>query len=216
MAYYPIFLDMQDKSCLVIGGGRVAEGKVAGLLAAGAKITVIAPELSAELSDLQAQGTIAVETRPYREGDMKSFDLCFVATDDGAVNAAVAAEGRSLGIWVNAADDPANCDFILPSVVRRGQVVIAASTGGASPALARKLREELSEVIGEEYGPLAELLSEVRRQLKQRNLAVDAEVWNRAIDNTLKEALRAGRLTEARDHLLQALGVAQQLSGGGR
>ncbi len=119
MAYYPIFVELRDRPCVVIGGGREAQRKVNGLLAANAKVTVIAPSLTRELQRFLAEGEIDCIQREYAEGDMEGFEICMVATDDGAVNAEVAAEGKRKGIWVNAADDPANCDFILPAVIRR-------------------------------------------------------------------------------------------------
>jgi siroheme synthase-like protein len=210
-AYYPVFLDLTGKPTLVIGGGNVAEGKVRGLLAADASLTLIAPALTPELQTLASAGRLYHIAREYQDGDLEGYTVCFVATDDGAVNAAVAAEGRRRGIWVNAADDPANCDFILPSVVRQGDVVLAASTGGASPALARRLREELTAFLDEDYGPLAELLASVRADLRRRNLSPDAEVWATAIDARFRALVAQRRPDEAREHLLKRLGVAQAL-----
>jgi precorrin-2 dehydrogenase / sirohydrochlorin ferrochelatase len=211
--YYPVFLDLTGKPTLVIGGGNVAEGKVRGLLAAEASLTVIAPELTPELRALAEAGRLQHVSREYRDGDVEGFTVCFVATDDGAVNAAVAAEGRRRGIWVNAADDPVNCDFILPSIVRQGEVVVAASTGGASPALARRLREELTAFLDEDYAPLAEMLGAIRADLRRRNLSPDAEVWSAAIDARFRALVAQRRPDEAREYLLQRLGVAEALRG---
>jgi siroheme synthase-like protein len=207
MGYYPVFLELKDRPCLVIGGGAVAEGKVGGLLAAQADVTVIAPELTAALAALLDDGRIKHRRREYAEGDLQGYELCFAATDDGAVNSRVAAEGRERGVWVNAADDPRYCDFILPSVVRQGDVVVAASTGGSSPALARRLREELTAFLSEDYAPLAELLASVRNELKARSLRVDPETWSNAIDARLRALVAQGRIGEARDHLHLGLGV---------
>ncbi len=207
MAFYPIFVEMKGRSCLVIGGGGVAEGKVRGLLAAAAALTVVAPALTPALAALAAAGEIAWQERDYRPGDLEGYAACFVATDDGGVNAAVAAEGRQRGVWVNAADDPANCDFILPSVIRQGEVVVAASTGGASPALARRLREELTDFLSADFAPLAELLAAVRGELKERRISVDADVWQRAIDPRFRALVAQRRPDEARAYLIEALGV---------
>jgi precorrin-2 dehydrogenase/sirohydrochlorin ferrochelatase len=153
--YYPIFLDLTGRRCVVVGGGNVAEGKVRGLLAAQASITVVAPSLTPPLRDLVADAQIQHREGEYDISDLEGADLCFVATDDGAINARVAADARSRRILVNAADDPGNCDFILPAVVRSGNIVLAASTGGTSPALARRLREDLTAFLDEVTAPLA-------------------------------------------------------------
>jgi precorrin-2 dehydrogenase/sirohydrochlorin ferrochelatase len=208
MAYYPIFVEMKDRPCLVIGGGRVAEGKVDGLLAAEAIVTVVSPALTPALAAYRDQGRIGWRAREYEESDLDGFEACFVATDDGAVNARVAADARGRRVWVNASDDPANCDFILPSVVRRGQVVVAASTSGGSPALARRLREDLTAFLSEDYEPLAALLSEVRFDLRRRGISVDPEIWQAAIDGRFRALVAQSRLGEARERLLAGLGVA--------
>ena len=207
MAYYPIFVEMAGRKTLVIGGGKVAQEKITGLLAAGADITVLAPEISPHLQALAAAGTIAYQPQAYFDGALSGYEVCFVATDDGAVNAAVAAEGKRIGIWVNAADDPKNCDFILPSVVRRGDVVVAASTGGASPALARRLREDLTAFLSDDYEPLADLLREVRAEVRQRKLTVDADTWQEAIDGRFRALVAQRRIDEARDYLRNGLGI---------
>jgi precorrin-2 dehydrogenase / sirohydrochlorin ferrochelatase len=216
MAYYPIFVDVSDKRVLVVGGGRVGEEKIAGLLRAdmAGRLTVVAPELLPALEKLHAEGKFEWWRRAYREGDMEGFDFVMVATDDGEANAAIAAEGKRRKIWVNAADDPRNCDFILPSVVRQGQVVVAASTGGSSPALARRLREELSDFLSEDFGALADLLGEVRAELRAKNVMPDAETWQRAIDGQLRALLAQRRWGQARARLIRALGVADVIPVG--
>ena len=207
MAYYPIFVELRDRPCVVIGGGREAQRKVNGLLAANATVTVIAPTLTPELQRFLDEGEIEYNQREYVEGDMEGFEICMVATDDGAVNAEVAAEGKRKGIWVNAADDPANCDFILPAVIRRGNITVAASTGGTSPALARRLREELEAYLTEEMPALADLLAEVRADLKSRALLPDAELWQTAIDEELRVLLAQRKYRQAKARLLNGLGV---------
>jgi siroheme synthase-like protein len=216
MGYYPVFLEMKDRPCVVVGGGMVAERKVEGLLAAGAQVTVISPELTPALAALKKEGRLSHVARPYREGDLAGYEVAVVATDDGAANAQVAREGRGRRVWVNAVDDPPNCDFILPSVIRRGDIVIAASTGGASPALARRLREELEAFLDEDYGPLAELLQEVRQELRSRGIVVDPEAWQRAIDGRLRALLARHRRAQARAYLLASLGVEAPARPAGR
>jgi precorrin-2 dehydrogenase/sirohydrochlorin ferrochelatase len=175
-------------------------------------ITVISPSLTPALQRQHADQAFTWNQAEYTDGDIEGFDLCFVATDDGAVNAAVAGEARRRRVLVNAADDPPFCDFILPSVVRRGKIVVAASTSGTSPAMARRLREDLSAFLTPDYEALADLLAEVRIELRQRNLRVDPETWSRAIDEPLRDLLRADRIDEAREHLIAALGVTEALT----
>jgi precorrin-2 dehydrogenase len=204
--YYPIFVDLRDRPVLVVGGGNVAEGKVQGLLAAHARVTVVAPHLSKTLANLETAGEIDCLPREYESDDLDGKAICFVATDDGAINARVAADCRERGLWVNAADDPANCDFILPAVVRSGKIVLAASTGGSSPAVARRLREDLTAFLDEGYAPLADLLADLRREIRTANLRIDPETWQSAIDPRVRTLVVQGRLEEARSQLREALG----------
>jgi siroheme synthase-like protein len=208
--YYPIFVDLKGRSCVVVGGGSVAEGKVRGLLASKARITVVAPVLTHPLRDLVKSGEIEHREGEYDEGCLEGADLCFVATDDGAINARVAADARARGIWVNAADDPANCDFILPAVVRSGSVVVAASTGGASPALARRLREDLTAFLDEGYGPLGDLLGAVRNEVRATGMRIDPDAWQQAIDARLRTLVAQGRIQDARNRLRKALGLERE------
>lgn len=172
MSYYPLFLELTGRRCLVVGGGPVAVRKVEGLLRSGAQVTVISPELSKELRLLLIQPSIEHVARKYQDGDLEGYSLAFVATDDRAINAAVSRDGRSCGVWVNCADDPDYCDFILPAVIRRGEIALAISTGGASPALARALREELEAFLTGDLTQLIQTISEVRAELKERSIRV--------------------------------------------
>jgi precorrin-2 dehydrogenase/sirohydrochlorin ferrochelatase len=207
MGYYPVFIELAGRRCLVIGGGREAQRKVEGLLAAGGEVTVIAPALTEDLRARLAAGEIAWLEREYRDGDLAGYEICMVATDDGAVNARVAAEGKRQRVWVNAADDTKHCDFILPAVIRRGAITVAASTGGASPALARRLREELEAYLTEEMPALAELLREVRAELRARGIQPDAEIWQEAIDEELRVLLAQRKFRQAKARLLEGLGA---------
>jgi siroheme synthase-like protein len=198
---------------IVIGGGNVACEKVAGLRKAGARITIVSPTLAPELQELKDAGELEHVARPWQPSDLdQDWAVVMVATDDGAVNRQVSEESRARRVWCNAADDPANCDFILPSVVRQGQVVVAASTGGGSPALARRLREELTAFLAEDYAPLSDLLADVRGDIRRRGLSVDAETWQRAIDARLRALVAQRRLDEARQHLLEGLGAGEQVA----
>ena len=211
MGYYPLFLEMKGRPCLVVGGGQVAQRKVEGLLAAEAAVTVVSPDLTAGLATLEKEGRVTHRQREYRRGDLEGFAIVVAATADKTTNARVAQDARTSGVFVNAVDDPASCDFILPSVVRRGEMVLAVSTGGLSPALARRLREELEAYLSDDFAPLVELLAEVRGDLRARGVSVDAEAWQRAIDGRLRELLGAGRRAEAKSRLLAALGVGIDL-----
>jgi len=205
MGYYPIFLDMRDRPCLVIGGGPVAERKVEGLLEVGAAVTVISPTLGARLGALAAEGRIRHVGREYRPGDLAGYQLAFVATDDGEASAAVAREGQERGVWVNAADDLARCDLILPSVLRRGELVVAVATGGASPALSRAIREELEAYFTEDYAALVQIVAEVRHELRERGSLPSAEAWRTALDRDLRGLIAAGRREEAKARLVSRL-----------
>lgn len=209
MGFYPLFLKMAGRACVVIGGGAVAERKVEGLLQVEASVTVISPTLSDRLEAWKTEGRIRHLRRDYGPGDLAGYQLAFVATDDGEVNATVAREGRERGVWVNAADDPAHCDFILPSVVRRGELVVAVATGGASPALSRAVGEELEAYFTPDYAVLAEIVGEVRRDLKERARPPDAEGWRRALDADLRRLVAEGRREEAKAHLLERLGAGR-------
>jgi precorrin-2 dehydrogenase/sirohydrochlorin ferrochelatase len=207
VAYYPLFLELAGRSCLVVGGGPVAERKVDGLLAAGAAVTVVSPAITAGLAALVADGRIRHVARGYRPSDLAGHRLAFVATDDGALNGAVAADGRDAGVWVNAADDPAHCDFILPSVLRRGPLQIAVATGGASPALSRAIREELEAYFTDDYAALAEIVAEVRQELHARGRRPAATTWSRALDGDLRRLLAEGHRAEAKARLARRLGA---------
>lgn len=209
MAYYPVFIDTTNRNVLVIGGGHVGLEKTQGLLRAEVPaITVVSPKLLPELETLHEEGRIQHIARPYQDGDMTGFDWIMIATDDGVTNAAIRDEGRRRGIWVNAADDPQHCDFILPAVVRRGPITIGISTGGGSPAMARRVREELSDYFTEDFEALAELLAEVRDELKQRGLLrqIPQQTWQNAIDGPLRTLLAQRRWGQAKARLYARLG----------
>jgi siroheme synthase-like protein len=204
---YPVMLDLEGRVCLVVGGGVVAARKISALLDAGARVTVVSPVLAPAVLDIARDGRLRWWPREYAEGDVAGFALVMVATDDDRVNARVAAEARERSVWVNCADDPARCDFILPSVLRRGPLTVAVSTGGASPTVAHMVREELEAVLPPDYAALTEVVADVRRWLRERGIARDAQRWRHAVDGELKRLVAAGRPAEARDRLRERLGV---------
>jgi precorrin-2 dehydrogenase/sirohydrochlorin ferrochelatase len=204
--YYPLFLKVKDKKCVVIGGGEVAERKVKGLLEQSARVEVISPGITPYLRQLAEQGKITVAEREYHPGDLKGSLLAIAATDSSRVNKEVAQEGEREGILVNVVDDPEQSTFIVPSVVQRGDLRIAISTGGHSPALARKIRQELEHHFPPEYALLLPLVSEVRQQLRHEQQTVDSEVWQESLDiPQLLELLRQGEFHQAKKRLLSAL-----------
>jgi siroheme synthase-like protein len=208
VALFPLFVELAGRPCVVLGGGSVAERKVAGLLEAGAVVTVVSPSLTPALATLVGAGRIAHIARGYAEGDLAGATLAFAATDDGVINAAVAREGRARGVWVNAADDPAHCDAILPAVVRRGAITIAVGTGGASPALARAVRERVELALPEAYGALAEIAGSVRRELRAAGRRASAEAWQEALRDGLRPLLEGRGRDEAARQLRARLVAA--------
>jgi siroheme synthase-like protein len=207
MGFYPIFLDVSRRRCVVIGGGPVAERRVEGLLAAGAAVTVVSPAITDRLEKLAREGAVCYMARAYEAGDIEGFDLVFVATDDGVANQAVFSEARSRAVWINSADDPENCDFILPAVVRRGELSVAISTGGASPAATRAIREELENYFTPDYARLVQIASEVRRELREESIVVSASVWNEALTGEFRRLLKEDRAEQAKALLLKTLGA---------
>ncbi len=208
MALYPIFVEAGGRPVLVIGGGNVGAEKVRGLLNAEADITVVSPDLIDELREYLAAGRIKHIERAYEESDLDGgWHWVMTATDDGTVNAEVTAACRRRRLWVNAADDPVNCDFILPSVVRKGKITLAASTAGASPALARRLREELDAYLTDDMPALADLLAEVRQEVRRRGIKIENDTWQYAIDGQLRVLLAQRKLGQARARLIKRLGI---------
>jgi siroheme synthase-like protein len=214
MALYPVFIEAKGRRVLVIGGGHVGAEKVRGLLNGEADITVVSPDLLPELREHTDAGRIAHIPRPYEESDLDGgWEWVMVATDDGAINAEVAAAAKKRRLWVNAADDPKNCDFILPAVVRKGKITLAASTSGASPALARRLREELDAYLTEDMPALADLLAEVRQEVRARGIKIENDTWQTAIDEQLRVLLAQRKYVQARERLLRGLGIERELAG---
>jgi len=203
---YPVTLGLERRSCLVVGGGVTAEGRVTGLLEAGARVTVISPRLSCGLAVLAGDGHFRWQPREFMGGDTEGFLLVMVATGDGAVNRAVADEARRRGALVNCADDPECCDFVLPALLRRGPLTVAVSTGGASPTMARLVRDELDATLSGHYARLTEVVAEVRRTLRDRGLSLDGERWTGALDDEVKRLVAAGRTDDARRRLQERLG----------
>ena len=200
-ALYPVSLVVAGKRCVVVGGGSVATRKAAGLVDAGALVTVVAPEISPEIRALPVE---LVERR-YEPGDLGEAWLAIAATSDPDVNHQVHADGHSARVWVNAADDPEACAFTLPAVLRRGPVTVAVSTGGHSPALAGWLRDQVAGLLGPEIGMLAEMLSEARDELQAAGRSTEELDWRRALDSDMLDLIRTGQVAQARERLQACL-----------
>lgn len=204
--YYPVFLDLKGKKCVVVGGGSVAERKVGMLLECEALVTVISPKLSLGLQQLAEQGTVQAIRRKYRSGDLKDAFLVIAATDDEAINSAVAEQGIQQCMLINVVDDPKASNFMVPSIVRRGDIVLAIGTTGKSPALARKIRTNLELTLPQEYASIASIVSKVRQELIERKISVDGDKWQRCLDiDLLLELVRKGQFDEAHRRLLADL-----------
>jgi precorrin-2 dehydrogenase/sirohydrochlorin ferrochelatase len=199
---YPVNLVLDGRRCLVVGGGKVALRKVEGLVACGGRVTVVAPRINPELAMLSE---VMIEQRPWRPEDLDGMWLVIAATDDPAVDRAVYDAGQRAGVWVNGADDPANCSFTLPSVVRRGDLQVTVSTGGRSPALSTWLRRRLEGEIGPEYAVLLDLLATEREGLKAAGVSTEGLDWRSALDSDMLDLIRTGDLAHARERLQTCL-----------
>ncbi|MBI5237341.1 MAG: bifunctional precorrin-2 dehydrogenase/sirohydrochlorin ferrochelatase [Deltaproteobacteria bacterium] len=173
MRFYPLFLDIRNKPCVIIGGGKVAERKAAGLLKAGARVIVISPDITLQLKRLSQTGKIRHIRRRYRKGDLKGKSLAIAASGSREANRAVFEEAQKLKIPVNTADAPGLSSFIVPSIVDRGPLIVAISTAGLCPALSKKLRMELERKIGKEYASFAKILGAVRTKLLKERVNRD-------------------------------------------
>jgi len=200
---------MQARQTVVVGGGYVAARKVEGLLASESQVKVISPVLVPELQLLADSGVITVFERSYQDGDLEGAFLAIAATDEITINHAVWAEAMKRGCLINVVDDPEHSTFILPAVLQRGEMSVAVSTGGSSPALARRLRERLEDIIGLEYGTLTELMAELRPELLasfppgKARLQAALRIVDSNILDVIQNLGRDAALTYAREQLHQ-------------
>jgi|SRR3990170_67047 len=207
MRYYPIFLDIKDKPCVVIGGGNVAERKVISLLDAGARVVVISPVLTPALKKLAREKTINYCPKSYEEGDLKGFFLAYSATDNSSVNRKVFNEAKREGILLNVVDVPKLCNFIVPSVVDRGDLLIAISTSGKSPAMAKKIRQRLEKEFGREYAIFLNIMGKVRAKLLTRSKESDTNkrMFEKLVNSPLLEWIKKGEKEKVDRFLKEAL-----------
>lgn len=205
-AYYPIYLDLRQRRCVVVGGGSVAQHKIRELFSAGALVTVVTPDSAPGLDDLVEQGSVEILWRGYRPGDLKGAFLAIAATSDREVNHQVWLEAESHRIPVNAVDDLPNCSFIAPAVHRQGDLTVTVSTSGHAPALAARLRDRIASWIGPEYEGLVALLGSLRAEIAAREPDFQARtrLWYRMVDSDVLDLVRRGD-QEAADELVQTV-----------
>jgi precorrin-2 dehydrogenase / sirohydrochlorin ferrochelatase len=214
MAYIPIFLDVTGRECMVVGGGEVAARKVESLLQAGAKVKVVSPGLSSRLSVVAAGGSVMHIARNYQPGDMSGCVMVYAATDDPKLQRDLVAEARALGILINVIDVPELCTFISPAVLNRGDLQIAISTSGASPAFAARLSRTLEDQFGTEYALTLEVLRAARRRLHADEIA-PADRMRRLkelAESALPDAIAAGDVAAIDRILATHLGAGVNLA----
>lgn len=198
--YYPIFANLRGRRCVVIGGGAVAQRKVAALLKCGAAVTVVSPAITPRLARQAKRGMMTHRARAFRPGDLAGAWLAYAATNDPAVNAQVFRIATTRRIFVNVVDQKPLCSFIAPSMFTRGDLVVAVGTGGASPSMAKRVRQDLESVIGPEYASMTRLLKSLRGRAAQRLPRYEdrKRYFERLLAGPVFRLVRAGRLDEAR------------------
>jgi precorrin-2 dehydrogenase/sirohydrochlorin ferrochelatase len=208
MTYYPVNLDVNDRNCLVVGGGRVGTRKVRTLLACGARVTVISPEATPELEALAGQGQIQWHTRDYRVSDLDDTFLVIGATDDQRLNRKIHRDAETAQRLCNIADQPDLCNFILPAIMRQGDLMITVSTGGKSPAFAKHLRQQLEKHYGPEYGAVLQLMGAIRKRLLAEAHAPEAHkpLFEQLIAGGLLEMIRSDDRTNINSLLSRVIG----------
>ena len=203
--YYPAFIDVRRRNCVVIGGGPLGEEKVLKLLECDAGVTVISAHVTETVAELAREGRIVWCNRDYRPGDLAQAFIAIAATDDDAVNRLIYDEAELRNVLLNVVDVTHLCTFIAPSVARRGEVTVATSTGGASPALARTFREKLEASRVMEFADLAPVLARGRTELRNRNLRVSPDHWQCCITDELLALVQSGDDASAFDLLMESL-----------
>jgi precorrin-2 dehydrogenase / sirohydrochlorin ferrochelatase len=213
MRYYPLCLDLKGRTCLVVGGGKVGARKAKGLLAAGARVVVISNQMGAAVTGLGPHQRLRLERRAYRPKDMEGVFLAFAATDDAALNRRIQKDASVCRALCNIADQPELCDFILPAVVQQGDLALAITTAGKSPALAKRLRRELTDQFGPEYARLTELLGAIRQRLlsEGHDPKGHRRVFNTLLDSDLLGMLQADRRDDIDALLARTLGPGYRL-----
>ena len=207
MSFYPICLDLEGKPCIIVGGGRVAERKVQGLLSCAAQVTVISPELTEGLLSSYKDGSIGWIKRKYCPGDLEQAFLVIAATNDEETQKQVYEEAAVHNLLLNVADVPQRCNFILPATVRQGDLIISISTAGKSPALARKLRMELEKRYGVEYKIMVDILGAIRPQILASGLSQseNEQIFTQLLHKEMAEWIMARNWSSLENHFEKVL-----------
>jgi len=207
--YYPLFLDLQHRNVVVVGGGPVAERKVNALLSCHARVKLISPTITQGLKKIVRQGKVQWHPRPFRRADLRGAFLIFAATDDPKMNYLMTASARKGHQLVNVANLPGESNFLVPAVVRRGELLIAVSTSGYSPALAKKIRQELERSFGHEFSRFLEILGKVRKALMASipHQSQRKKILNRLIYSEVLDLLRTGHLDSAKKRIQEITGL---------
>jgi len=203
--YYPVFINVTRRRCVVIGGGNIGQEKVEKLLDCDANVSVISSKVNPTIEKLAADNLITLEKRDYESGDLKGAFIAIAATNNNDVNKQISKEADERNVLLNVVDVTHLCTFIAPSIARRGEVTIATSTGGASPALARTFREQLSKSRILEYADLAPILSRARLELREKHLTVSPDHWQTQINEELLDIVQLGNVSEAYTRLFEGL-----------
>lgn len=213
--YYPVYLNLKGKKCAVVGGGGVAQRKVQSLLKAGAKVTLISPELTTMLQKLALNGAVTHVKGEFSPEYIDGAALVIAATNDRRVNSCVASEANKMGVLVNVVDSPSLCDFVVPSVVRRGDLLISISTGGKSPALSKKIRLIIERMFGKEYGLFLKLMEDVRKRAQQeiKTQRLRSAIFKRLVDSDMIELLRRGEKNKVEDRIASVFDEAKADQG---
>jgi precorrin-2 dehydrogenase/sirohydrochlorin ferrochelatase len=212
MKYYPAYLDLRERLCVVIGGGAIAERKTLSLIEAGAGVTVISPSLTPKLHDLSASGKISHLKKNFEAQDIVGAFLAIAATDSPDVNSAAARACKKNHVLVNVAAPPEESSFIVPSVIERGELLIAVSTSGASPALSKKIRQELEKSYGPEYGLLLNKLTSIRKKVLKEvaDESVRKKIFQSIVDSDVIDLLRQGKTHEAELRMAELAGLTHR------
>jgi precorrin-2 dehydrogenase/sirohydrochlorin ferrochelatase len=214
MRYYPVNLDIRGRRCLVVGGGAVGSRKVQTLLRCGARVTVVSRETTPSLQELAAQGRITLVQKSYQNSDLNGMFLVIGATNDESLNQKISQDAEQRNLLCNIVDRPKVCNFILPSIVERGDLIITVSTSGKSPALAKKLRQALEKEFGEEYGQLLLIMGAIRAKLLSGPHAPEmhAALFERLVNSELLELIRIGDTDRINALLEESLGAGYGLN----